>query len=424
MDTCSGSQDPCLIAENGKYRNIFFDRDEVTVGRSLETTVCLPSAVISRNHATIKKHGHHWFITDNASLNGIFVNDSKLVPAERRILSDGDRVSFGMKRGDEDFVYTFRNRAERALKRKDFVKDNKQSVLTKKTKLSPQIQEIMDKKNALEKKLNRMETWIAERVKVEKSLEEEIVNEQYTNHLMYQRMTDILDIVNYKYEQDDFKKSLLQARVNLHHGEWRDEKRQVELMLSTGNIEESKYRTLVSRKHILDKLISTSNVELELLEDTMSASKPVVSPEVVKQELLQDFNNLIETELQCCICSELFVEATTLNCSHTYCLKCIRDWMLKTKKNAECPICRTVITTHVKSCVLDSFIDRVIDSFSPEQKERRKQLIKERSATPKKPRKRSAEHFSYWVQPRSRRHSEFLASGLLGYDPIVLQDSD
>lgn len=56
-----------------------------------------------------------------------------------------------------------------------------------------------------------------------------------------------------------------------------------------------------------------------------------------KQETLTEFGELMESELQCSICAELFVEATTLNCSHTFCKYCICTWK---KKKKDCPICR------------------------------------------------------------------------------------
>lgn len=56
-----------------------------------------------------------------------------------------------------------------------------------------------------------------------------------------------------------------------------------------------------------------------------------------KEATLIEVGNLMESELQCSICAELFVAATTLNCSHTFCKYCITLWK---KKKKECPICR------------------------------------------------------------------------------------
>ena len=49
---------------------------------------------------------------------------------------------------------------------------------------------------------------------------------------------------------------------------------------------------------------------------------------------------LAETQLQCAVCSELFVEAVSVNCGHTFCEHCIGEWR---KKKNNCPVCRTDI---------------------------------------------------------------------------------
>ena len=44
----------------------------------------------------------------------------------------------------------------------------------------------------------------------------------------------------------------------------------------------------------------------------------------------------------------------------------------------ECPVCRAAITSQMRSIVLDSYIDRMIQQLNPEMKERREELVKER----------------------------------------------
>lgn len=56
-----------------------------------------------------------------------------------------------------------------------------------------------------------------------------------------------------------------------------------------------------------------------------------------KQSALNKVGELMDSELQCIICSEMFIEATVLNCSHTFCKYCITKWK---KKKKDCPICR------------------------------------------------------------------------------------
>ncbi|XP_030031241.1 E3 ubiquitin-protein ligase RNF8 isoform X3 [Manduca sexta] len=94
-----------------------------------------------------------------------------------------------------------------------------------------------------------------------------------------------------------------------------------------------------------------------------------------KQSTLTEFGELMESELQCSICAELFVEAVTLNCSHTFCKYCISRWKSKKK---DCPICRSPILTECRSLVLDSFIDKMVQNLSEEMKTKREDMLNAR----------------------------------------------
>ncbi|EFA05001.1 E3 ubiquitin-protein ligase CHFR-like Protein [Tribolium castaneum] len=83
----------------------------------------------------------------------------------------------------------------------------------------------------------------------------------------------------------------------------------------------------------------------------------------------------LDTELTCSICSELFIKAVTLNCSHTFCKFCIDRWM---KNKSNCPICRKSITNIAPTLVLDNFIEKFIKTQSDDVKETRKNLIQQR----------------------------------------------
>ena len=63
------------------------------VGRGEEATVRLIDTGVSRQHATIRREGTHFWLVDLGSANGSFVNDMALTTA--RVLKDGDRLQFG-----------------------------------------------------------------------------------------------------------------------------------------------------------------------------------------------------------------------------------------------------------------------------------------------------------------------------------------
>ncbi|XP_012682098.1 E3 ubiquitin-protein ligase rnf8 isoform X2 [Clupea harengus] len=94
-----------------------------------------------------------------------------------------------------------------------------------------------------------------------------------------------------------------------------------------------------------------------------------------KEEVVTQMTEVLESELQCIICSELFIEAVTLNCAHSFCLHCIRAWR---QRKDECPICRQAISSEARSLVLDNCIDRMVEQLSADMKQRRLDLIAQR----------------------------------------------
>merc|ERR550519_54109 len=99
------------------------------------------------------------------------------------------------------------------------------------------------------------------------------------------------------------------------------------------------------------------------------------------QDMMDNFKELAETQLQCAVCSELFVEATAINCGHTFCNYCISEWK---KKKANCPVCRTDIKQMVQCKILDEYADKLYDQFVGEAgKLQRKSLKEERSKNKK-----------------------------------------
>lgn len=85
--------------------------------------------------------------------------------------------------------------------------------------------------------------------------------------------------------------------------------------------------------------------------------------------------NIMEDELTCSICSELFIKAMTLTCSHTFCKFCIEEWK---KNKSTCPICRKEFSIVSPTLVLDNFIAKIMNTRSSDLKETRKLLIKQR----------------------------------------------
>ena len=54
------------------------DSDLISIGRSSNNDIVLPSAGVSKHHAIIQKVGHTLVVSDQGSANGVYVNDQKV----------------------------------------------------------------------------------------------------------------------------------------------------------------------------------------------------------------------------------------------------------------------------------------------------------------------------------------------------------
>ncbi|XP_006624252.1 E3 ubiquitin-protein ligase RNF8-like isoform X1 [Apis dorsata] len=125
--------------------------------------------------------------------------------------------------------------------------------------------------------------------------------------------------------------------------------------------------------------LETKNPSEFQIIDTIDLTIPtqVVSKIDEKESVLNKINDIMDEQLTCTICSELFVKATTLNCMHTFCQHCINVW---NKKRKECPICRASVSSMNRSIVLDNFIESMLKNLPIQFKERRKEILEERQA--------------------------------------------
>lgn len=71
------------------------ETDAATLGRSLESDVCVPDAAVSRVHARFSRRAGHWFVTDLASRSGTTLNGAPLQPGLSMPVHTGDLLGFG-----------------------------------------------------------------------------------------------------------------------------------------------------------------------------------------------------------------------------------------------------------------------------------------------------------------------------------------
>jgi hypothetical protein len=93
-----GVEGPALVVRSGGGRSgeSFVPQDErTTIGRSPDCGVFLDDVTVSRRHAVLVQRAARWYIEDQGSLNGTFVNRRRVESAE---LEDGDEIQIGKYR--------------------------------------------------------------------------------------------------------------------------------------------------------------------------------------------------------------------------------------------------------------------------------------------------------------------------------------
>jgi hypothetical protein len=86
---------PALVirAGGGRVGESFpVDRERMSIGRRPDSEVFLDDVTVSREHALLISRGEQWYLDDCGSLNGTYVNRSRI---ESHRLEEGDEVQIG-----------------------------------------------------------------------------------------------------------------------------------------------------------------------------------------------------------------------------------------------------------------------------------------------------------------------------------------
>src|SRR6185436_19386527 len=82
-----------LLPDKKQTRKIHLNKSVFFVGRAHENDLILHSDSLSRFHAQINRRANIYTINDRGSLNGVFVNGTRIVG--EMSLNDGDIIGFG-----------------------------------------------------------------------------------------------------------------------------------------------------------------------------------------------------------------------------------------------------------------------------------------------------------------------------------------
>jgi pSer/pThr/pTyr-binding forkhead associated (FHA) protein len=86
---------PTLVIRSGGGRagEAFpLEKDRMTVGRRPDSDIFLDDVTVSRDHALLVRRGHDYYLDDLGSLNGTYVNRSRI---ESHRLDHGDELQIG-----------------------------------------------------------------------------------------------------------------------------------------------------------------------------------------------------------------------------------------------------------------------------------------------------------------------------------------
>jgi len=86
---------PALVIRAGGGRageSFPVDRERMSIGRRPDSDVFLDDVTVSRDHALLVSRGEHWYLDDCGSLNGTYVNRSRI---DSHRLEEGDELQIG-----------------------------------------------------------------------------------------------------------------------------------------------------------------------------------------------------------------------------------------------------------------------------------------------------------------------------------------
>lgn len=91
------SNSAALLVRSGPQKNQRFiiSGINVSLGRSDDSNIVLDDVTVSRKHAIINKEVNAWYINDQNSLNGIYVN---FIRVDKAKLTAGDDIQIGKYR--------------------------------------------------------------------------------------------------------------------------------------------------------------------------------------------------------------------------------------------------------------------------------------------------------------------------------------
>src|SRR5438093_853590 len=90
----SGVFPTLVFVQGNEQRTITLEHSPFTVGRKVDKDLVIADPRVSRDHAIITSENGQFFLLDQGSKHGTFVNGEKI---ERKTLERNDRLEFGVR---------------------------------------------------------------------------------------------------------------------------------------------------------------------------------------------------------------------------------------------------------------------------------------------------------------------------------------
>ncbi|XP_037086758.1 E3 ubiquitin-protein ligase rnf8-like [Pollicipes pollicipes] len=397
-------------------RDIRLNSDEVVVGRSAEATCCIPDPLISRQHVRLVRQLDTWTVTD-LSMNGVLVNGARLVRGEPSPLRPGDELQldpagqYRYRVAEDDLLPPPVKRALATAEHQRRVREEKERLEAKlREENEQQLQKMQEEKERLEAKLKEEKDQLEARLRQvqeelrgqqeqaerERELAERAAQEreEYATSMaslkeeMEKKEREMEDEKRAREErlrlQLQEQEAALKAQLSAEVSRLQQERDAIEHQLKEELVATNKERQqtaadMQARCAAIETQLGALDAKRELLETQLAATEREKEAAcgqqlAARQSVLDGFDQLMDAELTCSVCSELFFNALTLNCTHTFCASCINEW---TKHRPSCPICREPVTSRTRSLVLDNFIDGMVARLGGQAAEHRATVRRE-----------------------------------------------
>ncbi|CAD5114167.1 DgyrCDS3309 [Dimorphilus gyrociliatus] len=365
------SKDPLL-----RHIPLPFKNDLVlNIGRAEDNDIKLQNSHhISRYHAKLICQNDDWYIMDCKSSNGVFINDVKIEPAQKTALRDGDSIIFDYQ-PNKNPRYSFRYKNEREDDPPDqnvfkkprlnrLVKCDKDDEKEAEIKIAEELKrneleelrkKLEEKEKLLKEKEEENARKVAEQIKQreiqfeeekKKLLEEMQIEKQKSGQVVAEVQREYEEKI--KKQEKIFTNEMQEIESKKIKSEQELQKTIAETKEKFQNEKECMKKTLEEQIENTSKMHEKEKEELKAEQSRMKQELEDVTKRMTAQASTSDSKDkmidLMEEELICSICSELFICPMSLQCTHTFCALCIHQWI---KRKNECPQCRNPITSKV-----------------------------------------------------------------------------